>query len=79
MDYLQKFKEKCKVNDIFMDKVNFLFERLLHFGYVDKLNISRLEKKLYNNIILYMLVQMKLRIIRLVIMMQLLKNYTLKT
>ena len=23
MDYLQKFKEKCKVNDIFMDKVNF--------------------------------------------------------
>ena len=50
MDYLQKFKEKCKVNDIFMDKVNFLFERLLHFGYVDKLNISKLEKKLYNNI-----------------------------
>ena len=50
MDYLQKFKEKCKVNDIFMDKVSFLFERLLHFGYVDKLNISKLEKKLYTNI-----------------------------
>ena len=50
MDYLQKFKEKCKVNDIFMDKVNFLFERLLHFGYIDRLSVSKLEKKLYMNV-----------------------------
>ena len=50
MDYLQKFKEKCKVNDIFMEKVNFLFERLVHFGYVDRLSVSKLEKKLYMNV-----------------------------
>lgn len=50
MDYLEKFKDKCKLNNDFMDKVNFLFERLVHFGYIDKMNLNKLAKKLYINI-----------------------------
>lgn len=50
MDYLDKFKEKCKVNNDFMEKVNYLFERLVHFGYIDRLNVNKLAKKLYNNV-----------------------------
>lgn len=50
MDYLDKFKEKCKLNNDFIEKVNYLFERLVHFGYIDKLNINKLAKKLYNNV-----------------------------
>ena len=50
MDYLVKFKEKCKLNNDFMEKIDFLFERLIHFGYIDKLNIQKLAKKLYNNV-----------------------------
>ena len=50
MDYLEKFKEKCKLNNDFMEKIDFLFERLVHFGYIDKLNIQKLAKKLYNNV-----------------------------
>lgn len=50
MDYLDKLKEKCKVNDDFIEKINYLFERLVHFGYIDKLNINKLAKKLYNNV-----------------------------
>ena len=50
MDYLEKFKEKCKLNNDFMEKLDFLFERLIHFGYIDRTNLNRLSKKLYNNI-----------------------------
>ena len=50
MDYLEKFKEKCKLNNDFMEKIDFLFERLVHFGYIDKVNIQKLAKKLYNNV-----------------------------
>lgn len=50
MDYLDKFKEKCKVNNEFIEKINYLFERLVHFGYIDKLNVNKLAKKLYNNV-----------------------------
>ncbi len=50
MDYLEKFKEKCKLNDDFMQKVDFLFERLVHFGYIDRLTVNKLAKKLYINI-----------------------------
>ena len=50
MNYLEKFKEKCKLDDAFMDKVNFLFEKLLSFGYIDHMSINKLAKKLYNNI-----------------------------
>lgn len=50
MDYLEKFKEKCKLNNDFMDKLDFLFERLVHFGYIDKMNIPKIAKKLYNNV-----------------------------
>lgn len=50
MDYLEKFKEKCKLNNDFMEKLDFLFERLIHFGYIDRTNLNRLYKKLYNNI-----------------------------
>lgn len=50
MNYLEKFKEKCKLNNDFIEKVDFLFEKLVSFGYVDKLNINKLAKKLYNNV-----------------------------
>lgn len=50
MDYLEKFKEKCKLNNDFIEKLDFLFERLVHFGYIDRANITKLYKKLYNNI-----------------------------
>lgn len=50
MDYLEKFKEKCKLNNDFMEKLDFLFERLIHFGYIDRTNLNRLYRKLYNNI-----------------------------
>lgn len=50
MDYLEKFKEKCKLNNDFINKVDFLFEKLVNFGYIDKVNINKLAKKLYNNI-----------------------------
>ena len=50
MNYLEKFKEKCKLDDEFMEKVNFLFEKLLSFGYIDHFNVNKLAKKLYNNV-----------------------------
>lgn len=50
MDYLEKFKEKCKLNNDFIEKVDFLFEKLVHFGYIDRVNINKLAKKLYTNI-----------------------------
>ena len=50
MNYLEKFKEKCKLDDKFIEKINFLFEKLVNFGYLDNLNISKLSKKLYNNV-----------------------------
>lgn len=50
MDYLDKLKEKCKLNNDFIKKINYLFERLVHFGYIDKLNVNKLAKKLYNNV-----------------------------
>ncbi len=50
MNYLDKFKEKCKLSDEFMEKVNYLFEKLLSFGYIDNMNVNKLAKKLYNNV-----------------------------
>lgn len=50
MNYLDKFKEKCKLSDEFMEKVNYLFEKLLSFGYIDNMNANKLAKKLYNNV-----------------------------
>ena len=50
MNYLEKFKEKCKLDDKFIEKINFLFEKLVNFGYLDNLNVSKLYKKLYNNV-----------------------------
>ena len=50
MNYLDKFKEKCKLDDKFIDKINYLFEKLIAFGYIDHYNINKLAKKLYNNV-----------------------------
>ena len=50
MNYLEKFKEKCKLTDDFIEKIDFLFEKLVSFGYVDSININKLAKRLYNNV-----------------------------
>ena len=50
MNYLEKFQQKCKVNNDFIQKVDFLFEKLVDFGYVDNIKVNALAKKLYNNV-----------------------------
>ena len=50
MNYLEKFQQKCKVNNDFIQKVDFLFEKLVDFGYVDNIKVNTLAKKLYNNV-----------------------------
>ena len=50
MNYLEKFKEKCKLNNDFISKLDFLFERLIHFGYIEAADVNKLYKKLYNNV-----------------------------
>lgn len=50
MDYLAKFKEKCKLNDDFINKIDFLFEKLVNFGYVNSLTVNKLAKNLYTNV-----------------------------
>lgn len=50
MDYLAKFKEKCKLNDDFINKIDFLFEKLVNFGYVNSLTVNKLAKNLFTNV-----------------------------
>ncbi len=50
MNYLEKFKEKCKLDNSFIEKVDFLFEKLVSFGYIDSISVNKLAKKLYTNI-----------------------------
>ena len=50
MDYLQKFKEKCGVDDKFIEKVQDLTSRLVEFGYISKMQVKTLYRKLYENV-----------------------------
>lgn len=50
MNYLEKLQQKCKLDNQFIEKINFLFEKLVSFGYLDAINVSKLSKKLYNNV-----------------------------
>ena len=49
-NYLIKLQKKCNLNDSFIKTINLLFEKLINFGYISKLDINKLSKKLYNNI-----------------------------
>ena len=50
MDYLQKFKEKCGIDDKFIEKVQDLTSRLVEFGYISKMQVKTLYRKLYENV-----------------------------
>ena len=50
MDYLQKFKEKCGVDDKFCEKTIEITNKLVEFGYINKLQVKNLYKKLYENV-----------------------------
>ena len=50
MDYLASFKEKCGVDDKFCGNVKNLVEKLIDFGYINKLHAKILYKKLYENV-----------------------------
>ncbi len=50
INYLEKLKEKCNVNNEFIDVVDELFEKLIYFGYITSSEKKKLQKKLFDNI-----------------------------
>lgn len=50
MNYLNKLKEKCNVDDNFFEIIEEIFQSLVDFAYINKSQIKKLEKKLYNNL-----------------------------
>lgn len=48
--YLNKLKEKCNINDSLFKKIEDIFQKLLHFGYITTSQVKTLEKRLYHNI-----------------------------
>lgn len=48
--YLEKLKDKCKIDDKLYNIINDLFDKLVNFGYITPSMKKNLEKKLYNNI-----------------------------
>ena len=50
MNYLEKLKEKCTVDNKFYEIIDQIFHSLFDFGYINKRQIKNLEKKLYNNL-----------------------------
>ena len=50
MNYLEKLKEKCNLEDNFMNIIYQIFDKLLSFGYITRRQERNLEKKLYDNI-----------------------------
>ena len=50
MNYLTKLKEKCNIDDDFMNIIYQIFDKLVSFGYITKRQEKQLERKLYNNI-----------------------------
>ncbi|MDD3303559.1 MAG: hypothetical protein PHP54_01415 [Clostridia bacterium] len=50
VNYIDKLKQKCKVNETFYDIVSDLFNKLINFGYITRHGQKKLERKLYENI-----------------------------
>lgn len=50
MNYLEKLKEKCNLDDNFMNIVYQIFDKLYSFGYITKRQTKILQKRLYSNI-----------------------------
>lgn len=50
INYLEKLKEKCQLEDNFIDIINQIFDKLISFGYITNKQVKKLEKKLYDNI-----------------------------
>ena len=50
MNYLDKLKEKCNLDDNFINILYQIFDKLISFGYINKKQSNILEKRLYNNI-----------------------------
>ncbi|MEG2310485.1 MAG: hypothetical protein RSB76_00690 [Clostridia bacterium] len=50
INYLEKLKEKCNLNNDFIQIVEQIFNKLHEFGYISRRQIPKLERKLYNNI-----------------------------
>ncbi len=48
--YLLKLQKKCNLTDDFINIINSLISKLLEFGYISKLDVNKLYKKLYTNI-----------------------------
>lgn len=50
INYIDKLKEKCNVNEQFYNIVDGLFNKLISFGYITHREQKKLERKLYENI-----------------------------
>lgn len=50
MNYLNRLKEKCNLNNEFMDVVYNIFNKLIEFGYITSRTSKILERRLYENI-----------------------------
>ncbi|MCX8074322.1 MAG: hypothetical protein N2749_01890 [Clostridia bacterium] len=50
INYLNKLKDKCNLNDEFIDIIKEIFAKLIDFGYISTYTSNVLAKKLYKNI-----------------------------
>lgn len=50
INYIDKLKQKCQVDEKFYDIVDSLFSKLINFSYITKREQKKLERKLYENI-----------------------------
>lgn len=50
LNYLDKLKEKCNINDELFEIINDIFDKLINFSYITKHQAKELQKKLYKNI-----------------------------
>jgi len=48
--YLKKLKEKCNMPEEFVETITGLFNKLIEFGYISRYSITKLSKRLYDNI-----------------------------
>ena len=50
MNYLNKLKEKCNLNNQLIQIIQEIFDKLVCFGYITPRQVKRLERKLYENV-----------------------------